>query len=439
MAGQNKISFLRGKGGLGRPLAGLDHVSGFIDFFANIDLPTGWATAWVTATAFKVGDVVIESTIIYRCLIAHTSGVFATDLAAGKWVVDETATTRTKIVFSIGELEALGVAKGSATTGVLWYHANEYFRIQPKGELWIFLGKTGSIDYLEPVDLQDFAEGRIRNIGFLDIKTAFATANLTTIQGGLTTLEGQDEPLSLLYAADFSAVADLSTLSDLKLLSNKNVSVILGEDGGNDGAALAISETNSITALGAILGLVSLAKVHQNIAHIALFNLVSGKEFDVAAMANGQKVKDLSDSLLDGIADKGYIFIKKFTGLSGTFASDSDTAIAATSDFSFIENNRTIDKAVRNVRTFLLPNLNSPLLLNDDGTLTEETIAIFTNDAARALEQMEVDGEISAFRVTIDPVQDVLATSKIEVGIVIVPVGVAREIEVTIGFTVSIT
>lgn len=42
--------------------------------------------AWVTATAYVVGDVVSESTLGYVCAAAHTSGTFATDLAAGKWV-----------------------------------------------------------------------------------------------------------------------------------------------------------------------------------------------------------------------------------------------------------------------------------------------------------------------------------------------------------------
>jgi hypothetical protein len=41
--------------------------------------------AWLTATAYGVGDVVSESSVAYFCLVAHTSGTFATDLAAGKW------------------------------------------------------------------------------------------------------------------------------------------------------------------------------------------------------------------------------------------------------------------------------------------------------------------------------------------------------------------
>lgn len=41
---------------------------------------------WVTATAYVVGDVVESSGVSYVCATAHTSGTFATDHTAGKWV-----------------------------------------------------------------------------------------------------------------------------------------------------------------------------------------------------------------------------------------------------------------------------------------------------------------------------------------------------------------
>ena len=53
--------------------------------------------AWVTARAYNVGDYVTESSLVYRCLVAHIAGVFATDLAAVKWVLD-TTTNATKII-----------------------------------------------------------------------------------------------------------------------------------------------------------------------------------------------------------------------------------------------------------------------------------------------------------------------------------------------------
>jgi hypothetical protein len=46
----------------------------------------GGLSAWVTAKAYSVGDIVIQSNLIYKCLIAHTSGTFATDLGASDWV-----------------------------------------------------------------------------------------------------------------------------------------------------------------------------------------------------------------------------------------------------------------------------------------------------------------------------------------------------------------
>lgn len=43
-------------------------------------------SAWITSTAYVVGGYVLQSNTIYYCLIAHTSGTFATDLAADKWI-----------------------------------------------------------------------------------------------------------------------------------------------------------------------------------------------------------------------------------------------------------------------------------------------------------------------------------------------------------------
>jgi hypothetical protein len=45
------------------------------------------ASAWATAKSYLFGNAVTINSNLYRCLVAHTSGVFATDLAAGKWVL----------------------------------------------------------------------------------------------------------------------------------------------------------------------------------------------------------------------------------------------------------------------------------------------------------------------------------------------------------------
>lgn len=43
------------------------------------------APPWVTANYYSIGNSVKQNDIIYKCLKAHVSGTFATDLAAGDW------------------------------------------------------------------------------------------------------------------------------------------------------------------------------------------------------------------------------------------------------------------------------------------------------------------------------------------------------------------
>jgi hypothetical protein len=48
-----------------------------------------WRGSWVTATSYSVSDVVKQGAdgSLYLCLVGHTSGTFATDLAANRWVL----------------------------------------------------------------------------------------------------------------------------------------------------------------------------------------------------------------------------------------------------------------------------------------------------------------------------------------------------------------
>ena len=44
-----------------------------------------WSGPWVTATAYAVDTLAEDGGSVYICVVAHTSGTFATDLAAVKW------------------------------------------------------------------------------------------------------------------------------------------------------------------------------------------------------------------------------------------------------------------------------------------------------------------------------------------------------------------
>jgi hypothetical protein len=57
---------------------------------------------WVTATIFRAGHYVNKGNALYKCLTSHTSGTFATDLAAAKWVLVGTADEFSVIIRSSG-------------------------------------------------------------------------------------------------------------------------------------------------------------------------------------------------------------------------------------------------------------------------------------------------------------------------------------------------
>lgn len=398
---QPSLIINRGQGGLGRPLAGKDHISGISYYHNHVsNLPTG----------------------------------FGAD--------------RIKQIFSTKGAEDLGIIEGDADWGVLWYHISEFFRIQPKGVLWVQINAGDAVTipnynahtFAELTTLRREAEGVIRQIGVFAPMALFATTQVTALQAEITAASTEKMPLSIVYAADFVSFVDLSTLPDLRALAAAGVSVVVGEDGAAAGAALAVSTGKSVTTLGATLGAISFASVNESIAWVEKFNLVTGDELEVAAFANGDLLKSKAESFLDALNDKGYIFLRKFTniGLAGTYFNDTPTAITVTSDYAYIENNRTIDKAIRNLRTFLTPKLNSPLVVNADGTLFEDTVAVFDSLSRQALNQMATAQEVSAFDVIIDPTQNVLSTSKMFISVKIVPVGVARTIEFEVGFSTSI-
>ena len=61
--------------------------------YCAIYYPTNSPPAWVTATIYQVGDFVLQGGLIYRCQVFHNSGTFATDLAAGDWLLSAAPTT----------------------------------------------------------------------------------------------------------------------------------------------------------------------------------------------------------------------------------------------------------------------------------------------------------------------------------------------------------
>ncbi len=161
-------------------------------------------------------------------------------------------------------------------------------------------------------------------------------------------------------------------------------------------------------------------------------------ELNVLAFANGTLYSTLADGAINNIDNKGYIFLKKHIGISGSYFDNPYTCTSVSSDYARINNNRTINKAIRSLRTFILPTLARPLNVNPDGTLADNIIAYYETLCQRALDVMVRNAELSAYGVVINPAQNVISTSTLTISISLVPIGTADKIVVNVGFVTNL-
>ncbi len=319
------------------------------------------------------------------------------------------------------------------------YHISEFFRIQPRGVLHvgIYTPEVGSYTFLNVPTLFNFCSGKLRQLGVYVTGDTLDAALVTSLDSRMMAQATLMRPASAILTADFVGTS-LSSLPTLANNSDYRVSVDIAQDAGGKGYELYKATAKTIGTMGALLGNISLAKVSESIAWVGKFDVSNGTELETVGFGNGVLFRDQSSSLLDTLDSFKYIFLRKYENKNGTFWTDTETAISSTSDFSQIENVRTVDKAVRGIYANTLDLLNSPLEVNADGTLTEDTISTFEEKTSLQLDDMVRNNEISSYSILIDSAQDVLTTSKITIAVIIVPVGVAREIVFNINLAASI-
>jgi len=338
-------------------------------------------------------------------------------------------------VYSLQEAEGYGITTDALP--VLNYHLSEFYRINDSGQLQIKLVEHtgGTHTFTEVKQLVADASGDLSQVGVFTTQN-FSTSMVTALQSVMEDLKGEDIPLVSLLQANFSGQS-LQSLTDLSTNASNLVAVLVGQDGGGTGAQLYNTLGYSIGALGAALGAVASSSVHESIAWKGAFNM-SGTELNTLAFANGTQYKLVTKSQLSTINDKKYIFLLKDYGLNGSYFNSSFVATSEASDFYSIERNRVINKSRKLLRTALLPELNSPLYLDADGKLRIETVGKFTSKCEQALDGMRRNGELSNYKITINPSQDVLSDDVLHVDVKLQPVGVARFISITLGFAVSV-
>ena len=368
-------------------------------------------------------------------------------------------------IYSLKEAEDLGIdgiidpaaPTGSEyENGVVHKHISDFFAINPNGELYVGLADMSS-DFTFLSTVQNIAQGRLRQQGIYTPQELFTdgspyTVNHTAAIEAIAQADAlMNKPYSVILHASVATVASGATDVEIGKIptaigSNERVSVTIGQ--GNDSLTKAIQNASgtsaTVGAVGALIALTSLASVHESIGWVSKFNLAAvittisfGFGGVLTSIDDNTPYESLSSQQLDLLSDNGYIFPHKYVGYSGTFVSSEKTL--SSGDYRTIARNRAIDKSRRNVRLSLLPNIQQPLYVDaETGQLSAGTIAQFKAIVDKQLKFMEANGEISGSSITIDATQDVLSTDKIAIKYRLIPVGVANDIDVEIGFARSI-
>lgn len=397
------LSINRQNGNVPKSLPGEDHITGLVIYMAAGDIPAGFKTERVQAL----------STI---------------DAAEAAGIVDYTT-----------------AADGTQTAApwavrVLHYHLSELYRINPAVSLYVGIFEKPQGDnmtFAEIKTVQNFADGRIRQLGVWCGDRVPSEDDLVALQGQADTLEAQGAELSVVYAPKVANVKQIST----KLAGGGKcrVSVVIGQAGSGVGAELYKDKTNaakaSVSGLGVVLGLISKAKVHQCIAWV--------KEFptgiSLPAFGDGTLLRDMDKALVEQLDTARYLFFVTQQGQSGSYMNDSHTMDSAISDYASIESVRTMDKGARGVRAYLIPELGGNVYVDaDTGKLASYTVAHLETVAGHALEDMEKAGELSGYKAEIDPDQDVAASSTVDIVLKKVAVPVMRHVRIKIGFAKTV-
>lgn len=349
------------------------------------------------------------------------------------------------LITKLDGLVALGIT--SEATGVnaaLYKTVKEFYSEAPDGtKLWV-IGVAASTTIANLTDkanniispLLMAARGSI-NILMLKVASAAEPTMSGSIDGAVltavTNLQALAEDwtvnryapfLCLVEALSYNGVA--ASLPDLTSRSDNRVGVVLGDsEAGSAGAAV-----------GLVGGRLAAEPVQRSLARVR-----SGA-IKAETMYIGANQAELGDP--DVANDLGYIVPRTFVGKSGYYWSDDHLATGVSDDYCAIPRRRVIDKAYRIAYKTLADEIAENVPVNTEGKLAAfHCKGVETSVESAVVTSMTSEGNLGndpdnasdlGVQCYIDPDQNILATSRLEVSLKVKPHGYSKYIDVKLGF-----
>lgn len=275
-----------------------------------------------------------------------------------------------------------------------------------------------------------YAKGRIRVVGLNRVPPAEYEPVVTA---------GIDQDAVLAATAAQNVAMDyVAKVNPFRLLmpalgwDGKTNTLFKPRESSNNRVAFVMAADKVITgctspAIGQVLGRIASIPVHYSIARVK-----SGVIAQAGYLSDGRTPEE-AEGQHDLLNDAGYIFYRTYIGKNGYYLNDDPMAAPLTDDYSNLNLGRVIDKAI--IQTYLtyIDEVNDSVEIDRKGKIPQGLCTYFENRLENAV-AIALKDEISSFDVYISPDQNILSSSSMEVSCKIVPKGILREINVTLGF-----
>lgn len=349
------------------------------------------------------------------------------------------------LITKLDGLVALGItSEATGANAALYKTVKEFYSEAPDGtKLWV-MGVAASTTIANLTDkanniispLLMAARGSI-NILMLKVASAAEPTMSGSIDGAVLTAVTNLQALAedwtvnryapfmcLVEALSYNGVA--ASLPDLTARSDNRVGVVLGDSvTGSAGAAI-----------GLVAGRLAAEPVQRSLARVR-----SGA-IKAETMYIGTNQAELGDP--DVANDLGYIVPRTFVGKSGYYWSDDHLATGASDDYCAIPRRRVIDKSYRIAYKTLVDEIAENVPVNTEGKLAAfHCKGVETSVESAIVNSMTSEGNLGndpdnasdlGVQCYIDPDQNILATSRLEINLKVKPHGYSKYIDVKLGF-----
>lgn len=385
-----------------------------------------------------------------------------TGLVCTAVAVTQTVNGKTENVFALNtpylitKLDELVVSKGITSgeedaNATLYKAVKEFYDEAPDGsKLWI-MGVADTVTIADIVDktkdnakkLLIAANGTIRTLAVkIKDKRDYTPTVTTGIDGTVRTAITNAQALAewstetlfapvmvLLEGRHYTGNAETLVSNPVNTGNNNRVGVVVGDTVADSKGA----------AVGLLAGRIASIPVQRSIARVRTGSITA------TMMYIGSVAAELGNP--GTINDCGFICPRTFVGKAGYYWSDDKLAAEASDDYSLIPRRRVADKAYRITYSTLINEVAEEISVTDDGKISAPVVkAIQTAVESAIVNNMTSRGNLGndpsdpndmGVECYIDPDQNIVATSRLDVQVRIKPHGYSKYINVSLGFKVT--